>query len=145
MIEVFPHEHTWTALNCKTGHRSEGTVRYRFVPIPTPQGWTTYPGQQCHDGLDGLLIEDDKARWWEQDLWGATGAGYSLDIGCYGGIEEYVCYAHVSDWRGEELERVSFEQAEDAVAWALRWMADPQAEVARCNRTTREPRRDGKS
>ena len=121
--EVFPHEFTATALHRPTGRSATWTVRYRFVPIRAPEGWITYPGQQCHDGRDGLLIQDDETRWWEQDLWGARCESFCLDIGCYGGAEKYVCQTHRPDWRGERIERVEFERPEDAATWAEQWMA----------------------
>ena len=131
MTEIFPHEHTWTTTDCRTGRQTEPqSVRYRFVPIVAPVGWTTYPGQQCHDGRDGLLIEDCPARWWEEDLWGARHERYTLDIGCYGGAQKYGCHAHTPDWSGELLEHIEFEVAEDAAAWAIRWMADPKSQRA---------------
>ncbi len=91
-IENFPHEYVRTGINCRSGTTTTRTVRYRFVPIQAPDGWVTYPGQQCHDDQDGLIIEDNEARWWEEDLWGAHCDRYCLDIGCYGGEEKYVCH-----------------------------------------------------
>lgn len=129
--ETFPHAYTCTWWNRATGRTGSFDVRYRFVPIPAPAGWTTYPGQQCHEGHDGLLIEDSAARWAEEDLWGAHRDDICLDIGCYGEANRYVCDAHAPDWHGEHLEHVAFERAEDAAAWALRWMASPEQETAR--------------
>ena len=123
--EIFPYEHTWTTTNQRTGVSTSRKVRYRFVEIRAPDGWTTYPGQECHAGKDGLLIENDKWRWWEQDLWGAHCERYCLDIGCFG-EPGYICDAHAPDWRGEELERREFETPEEAAAWAQRWMDTPE-------------------
>ncbi len=131
MNEIFPHKYVWTCTDRRTGRQTKGVVSYRFIPIVAPLGWTTYPGQQCHDHLDGLLIEDSSTRWWEQDLWGAHHELYCLDIGCYGGVPEYICNAHAPDWHGEMLERVEFDAAEDAARWAIRWMTDPDAQRAR--------------
>lgn len=133
--ETFPHERKWTSTNCRTGQTSSGVTRYRFVPIRAPNGWTTYPGQQCHEGCDGLLLEDAEWRWGEQDLWGAHCEAYCLSIGCYGGVGKYVCHAHAPDWLGEELERLTFSHAEDAASWAETWMADPDGAVSRIRQT----------
>ncbi len=124
LIESFPIEHVQTSTDRRSGTSTTRTVRYRFVPIQAPDGWATYPGHQCHGGQDGLLIQDDKARWWEQDLWGAHCERYCLDIGCYGGTAKYVCYAYAPDWHGEQLECREFVRAEEAAAWAEQWMAD---------------------
>lgn len=132
--EIFPHEFTCTWQNNVEGTSGSYVVRYRFVPIEAPEGWKTYPGQECHDGRDGLLIQDDTGRWHEQDLWGARSEQYCLDIGCYSGVEKYVCNAYAPDWHGQELERVEFEHAEDATAWAAAWMADPAAAVERIDK-----------
>lgn len=129
--EIFPHEYTCHWTNNVEGTTGSYVVRYRFVPIEAPEGWKTYPGQECHDGRDGFLIEDSKARWSEQDLWGARSERYCLGIGCYGEVGKYVCHAHTPDWHGEEIERVEFKRAEDAAEWASRWMADPEKEAAR--------------
>lgn len=129
--EVFPHEHVWTATNRRTGQSWSGTTRYRFVEILAPEGWKTYPGQQCHDDKDGLILADDEARWWEQDLWGARSEKYCLDIGCYGTKELYIFDAHAPNWQGEKLERQRFTRAEDVAAWAAKWMADPEGAVER--------------
>lgn len=137
--EIFPHEFTCYWNNNRTGESGSYVTRYRFVPIEAPEGWKTYPGEGCHEETpgvfkDGLLIQDDTGRWWEQDLWGARSEQYCLDIGCYGGEEKYVCDAHTPDWHGEHLEQVEFEQAEEAAAWAVAWMADPAAAVERVNK-----------
>ncbi len=129
--EIFPHEFTCNWTNNIRGTTGSYVVRYRFVPIKAPEGWKTYPGQECHDGRDGLLIQDDEAHWWEQDLWGARSERYCLDIGCYGEVGKYICHAHTPDWQGEEFERLEFERAEDAAEWATRWMVDPEKETAR--------------
>ena len=132
-VEIFPHEFTCNWQNNVEGTTGSYVVRYRFVPIEAPQEWNTYPGQGCHDGQDGLLIQDDAGRWYEQDLWGARSEEYCLDIGCYGEENEYVCDAHRGDWQGEKLEQAVFKRAEEAAAWASTWMADPGAEVERIN------------
>ena len=80
-LEVFPHKRNWVATNFQTGHVNRGVTPYRFVEIVTALGWRCYPGQQCHEGKDGLLIEDSPARWEEQDLWGAHNGDYTLDMG----------------------------------------------------------------
>ena len=125
-LEVFPHKRNWVATNFQTGHVNRGVTPYRFVEIVTAPGWRCYPGQQCHEGKDGLLIEDSPARWEEQDLWGAHNGDYTLDIGCYG-TEEYICYAWAPTWWTTLLERISFPQAEGAAQWAMAWMKDPRA------------------
>ena len=129
--EVFPHEFTCHWKNYVEGTSGSYIVRYRFVPIEAPEGWKTYPGQECHEGQDGLVIQDSPGRWDEQDLWGARSEKYVLDIGCYGGEKKYVCHAWTPDWHGEQLERVEFYRAEEAAVWARQWMADPEKEAAR--------------
>ncbi len=122
-VEIFPHEYEAKLLDRRSGKSTTWTVRYRFVPIRAPKGWVTYPGQECHEGQDGLLIQDDETRWWEEDLWGAHCDRYTLDIGCYGGREKYFCRAYAPDFLGEQLERHEFEHPEDAAIWAEQWMA----------------------
>ena len=133
-IESFPHEYVQTSTDRRRGTSTTRIVRYRFVPIRAPDGWVTYPGQQCHDGQDGLLIEDGEARWREEDLWGAHCERYCLDIGCYGGVSKYVCHVHAPDWHGEQLERCEFVRAEDAAAWAQQWMSDNSLDSGRAAR-----------
>lgn len=133
MTEIFPYEHTWMATDYRNGKTTTGTTRYRFISIAAPEGWTTYQGQECYEGQDGLLIEDSPARWKEEDLWGAHCERYCLDIGCYGEVGKYVCDAHESDWCGKLLEHVEFDNAEAAAAWAQHWMEDPEAAIQRAN------------
>lgn len=131
--EEFPLEHRVTMTIPKTGQSTSWEVRYRFVEIVAPDGWKTYPGCNCHDGKDGLLLADEEGRWWEQDLWGARNEQYCLDIGCYG-TKEYVCHAHEPDWHGKRLEEKVFTKAEDAAAWAQAWMKNPGAALRRISR-----------
>lgn len=138
-VETFPHEFTCNWQNNVDGTSGSYVVRYRFVHIEAPEGWKTYPGQQCHDGKDGLLIQDNEGRWGEQDLWSARSEQYVLDIGCYGEKDKYVCDVHTPDWQGEHLERVEFKRAEDAAAWAVSWMTDPAAAVERINKEEKTP------
>lgn len=126
-VEAFPHQFEQVAENRHTGKTSSRTVHYRFVQIRIPDGWVNYPGQNCHEGLGGLFLPDDEGRWWDQDLWGANCEGYTLDIGCYGGVRSYVCNAHAPDWHGRQLEQRIFGQAEEAAAWAESWMKYPKA------------------
>lgn len=126
--EEFPHECRTFIRNCKTNERRPYEVRYRFVEIKRQEGWFIYPGQECHEGKDGLIIEDCAGRWWEEDLWGARSENVTLDIGCYGGEQEYVCHAWSPDWHGKLLEKKAFSKAQSAAQWAEESMRKYSAE-----------------
>lgn len=122
----------------------------RSIPIKTPPGWEIYPGTTPEGGE---LWESADQIHWSEDMWGATGEQWVLDIGSYGDSHVYTCMAlrrkpvkeafpdhyeetieHwsldgpdslVVNWQ-EPDEVKEFEYPEDAAAWAEEWMRSPR-------------------
>ena len=89
-----------------------------FIYVDLPEGWDGYD-----EGIPILVKEGD--GWWDEDMWQASGNGWVLDVGVYGGVETYVCIAlrepvSAEDWQNPD-ERVEFKTAREAVAWIQAW------------------------
>jgi hypothetical protein len=118
----------------------------RSIPIKVPSGWKVYPGCTPEGGE---LWECSDQLHWSEDMFGATGDEWVIDIGSYGDSHVYTCLAlrrrpvreafpdHyeetiewwglegpdalVVNWREPDVS-VDFEYPEQAAAWAEAWM-----------------------
>jgi len=99
---------------------------YRIVRANVPDGWSSSIGR-----TDEICLENHPARWSEQSLWEMSKGPWIVAISCYN-EPRYTCEVMNPDWNGDMYERVEFRTAEEAVAWAEEWMADPEGKAAGC-------------
>jgi hypothetical protein len=137
----WPREKQWWRENAV-----ENSMHSREIVIRVPEGWKVYPGWHPEGGA---LYESSDQMHWSEDMFGATGDEWVIDIGSYGNSHVYTCLAlrrrpmrevypddveevmrHsglkspddlIVDWENPDF-TVDFHHPEEAAAWAEGWM-----------------------